>query len=288
MPKTARKRSCHGKVERGEEGKWKGVITSTVWNHQYRIKNPRSWYLFRLQNLQERVSESRDALSQLEANTEMIKVRAASEREEALKVFQGSITELKCSISAKTAEYNTVEASLKKTMQENADKETMLVLLTPLSYATIDYKDSDWSRKVCNSMCVARVLANVPDLSLKDLGGTIWSARGNATACQRAMRRSAGAVCECQVSSPAALTWLIRNDCKPLSVIWSWESQDEWCPGFWRSALGYRKWTPTGDSCVTASSWNTSRCGKRIKNSQSGVGWKGPGVSLIIVLIIAN
>lgn len=73
----------------------------------------------------------------------MIKVRAASEREEALKVFQGSITELKCSISAKTAEYNTVEASLKKTMQENADKETMLVLLTPLSYATIDYKDSD-------------------------------------------------------------------------------------------------------------------------------------------------
>lgn len=60
-----------------------------------------------------------------------------------MKVFQASITELKCGISAKTAEYNTVEASLKKVMQEIADKETMLVLLPPLSYATIDYKHSD-------------------------------------------------------------------------------------------------------------------------------------------------
>lgn len=72
------------------------------------------------------------------ANAETLKVRAACEREEAVKALQATIMELKCGLSAKTAEYNAVDASLQKARQEAADKEKMFVLLTPLSYSTID------------------------------------------------------------------------------------------------------------------------------------------------------
>ena len=55
-----------------------------------------------------------------------------------MKALQATIMELKCSLSAKTAEYNAVDASLQKARQETADKEKLFVLLTPLSYSTID------------------------------------------------------------------------------------------------------------------------------------------------------
>ena len=92
--------------------------------------------------MQETLSESRDALSQAEANTEIIKLRAASEWEEAVKVLQASITELKCCISAKNAAYNAVETSLNKARQEIAEKEILFVF-TPRFNATTDYKRSD-------------------------------------------------------------------------------------------------------------------------------------------------
>jgi hypothetical protein len=84
--------------------------------------------------LQEKLSESRDALTQAEANAKTIKLRAVSEREEAFKVHQASITELKCGISAKSAEYNAVETSLKKVREEIAEKETLFVVYTALQY----------------------------------------------------------------------------------------------------------------------------------------------------------
>ncbi len=84
--------------------------------------------------MQERLSESRDALSQAEANTEIIKLRAESEREDALKVLHASITELKCGISAKSAEYNIVETNLKKARQEIAEKEALFVFIIDTAF----------------------------------------------------------------------------------------------------------------------------------------------------------
>ncbi|KAF8327847.1 hypothetical protein F5887DRAFT_1189878 [Amanita rubescens] len=63
----------------------------------------------------------------IETNTEIIKLRAESEREEAFKVLLASITEFKCGISAKSAaKYNVVETSFKKARQEIAEKETLV------------------------------------------------------------------------------------------------------------------------------------------------------------------
>ncbi|KAF8327824.1 hypothetical protein F5887DRAFT_163242 [Amanita rubescens] len=95
-------------------------------SNEEKRENENASLLARVLQLQEMLSESRDALSQAEANTEIIKLRAENEREEAFKVLQASITELKCGISAKSAEYNVVETSLKKARQEIAEKETLL------------------------------------------------------------------------------------------------------------------------------------------------------------------
>ena len=58
----------------------------------------------------------------------MMKLRAETEREEAFKSLEASTTELKCSLAAKTAEYNAIEINFKRARHEIVEKEHLFVI----------------------------------------------------------------------------------------------------------------------------------------------------------------